>query len=322
MDNKVIKFEDKDIQFAILTPNTYLIDNELVQVESYRNNNRVAVKDINNIRIVKENVIITGYSDGNETIDCNEYDYRRNKLLENANWDEYDECYTFEDLDEEFNYRKFIRNFKQITKCIQEISDPIKVEVEKTTYDTGNKYIKSMFLNGESKRNNLFVYDRESSWIGIVNDCFKELGMEYIGDCGYNSTNNKKVWGNSNHSCIRYVTAFGSYIFGDEFSTPYKPKGTLEDMLNLYERDKAKIEKIIKTKYNKHFGRIDAKDFDFNDILDKLISARNNLDSVQSVKKTENSLYHAKRKVNAIIEEIEMLYREHKENTYNEKESN
>lgn len=302
---KIVEFKDINIKMAILKPGTYLVDGDVITVDIYMNN-KVRVKNENDIRLVRTTKVIKHYLnvDDNTIISVSEYDNRLSELLEKR-----DEDYTWESLEDEFAYRKFERTYQKIEEDIQSISEPIKIEIESIKYNTGCSYIKNLFLNGKDKTD-LFEYNQQEAWLGIVNECFKELGMSDEGDIHYSQTENKKVWGNSTHSCIRYVQAFGGFVFNDEFRNPYNKIGTLEDMLSQYNHDKNKIRKIIKTKYNKHFGKIDADDIDFVMVIDKLYSLRSAINSIESKKVTWSNQNKANKKVNEIIDYLESNFKE------------
>lgn len=307
---KVINFEDKNIKFVLLDKGTYLIDGNIVNVDSY-NKSRIKVIDENNIRKVHNNSFIEYYLniENDSKLSVIEYNNKRKELLEHKIYeDEYDEDGTWDSLENEFEYRKFEMIYKPIRKNIQTFSDPIKVEVVNTKYDSGNKFINNAYLNGDGKYD-LFVYNQHDAWLNIVDECFKELGMEFNGDCHYVMTKNEKIWGNSTHNCIRYVTAFGSYIFSDEFKNPHTLKGTLDDMTSKYNYDKNKIRKIIKTKYNMHFGEVDEDKVNFKELINDLYLLRGNINSIESKKSTWSEQNRANKKVNEIINYLESRFK-------------
>lgn len=307
---KVINFEDKNIKYILLDKGTYLIDGELITVDDYKKT-RVKVKNSNDVRIVKKNVAIDYYlnQEDNTKMTISEYDDKIKELYSHRTYEnEWDEDGKWNTLEDEYNYRKFKLVWKQITKTVQSISDPILVEEVKTIYDTGNKFIKNAYLNGDSDHD-LYIYFRGDAWLNIVIECFRELEMEFFDDCGYRATANRKIWGNGTHSYIRYVVAFGEYIFDDEYRDPKTLRGTLEDMKTTYEKDRNSIRKIIKTKYNKAFGRVDEDKVNFEQLLDNLYSLRGSINSIESKKSTWTNQNNANKKVNQIIDYIESRFK-------------
>jgi hypothetical protein len=131
-----------------------------------------------------------------------------------------------------------------------------------------------------------------------------KLGFVFSGDkSNYDIT---KEWCNSTHSCIKYAKAFGSYLFSqDRFDAKGCPRGTLEDMNKMYQRDKEDIEKIAYTKYTEKFGRIDVDEFDFKLLLSKLKGVETKLIDIDPKQKSMVSYNSVRKTVKEIIEEIQ-----------------
>ena len=307
---KVIDFEDKGIKFVLLEKGKYLIDGEVVTVNSYKEE-QVGVKDENNIRKISETKVTSHYIniEDNTKISKFEYEERKSELLKHRRSDEY-ESYIWDSLESEFNYRKFLQTWGRVDKYIQTTSDPILVEKVPVKYDTGNKFIKSAYLNGEdAPDSDLYIYSRKKAQLHIARECFDELGMTYEEDCGYEYTKKRKVWsGGNEYSGIRFVQAFGTFIFGKEYEHTTNPKGTCEDMLTIYEKDRNSIRKIIKNEYITHFGNVDENKVDFKILLKDLYSLRGSINSIESKKSTWSNQNTANRKVNEIISYLESKF--------------
>lgn len=299
-----IEITDKNIKYVLLDSGTYEIDGEIIEVEGgYYDKKSVGVKSFDNIKIVSQNTYIEKYTNGEIYKSVEEYETEKLNLLTKRKY-LYEDEYEWESLEDEYAYRKFIQVWQPIKKTIQEISKPIVVGVKTTKYETGNKYIESCFLNGINKDFNLFIYDRPRAVLDMVSECFTELGMIFEENKDYNVTGGKKIWSNSTHSCIRYVVAFGTYIFDDGWDIRNSPKGTLEDMTSKYESDRKTLRSIIINKYNKHFGKIDQGIFDFDELLKKLNFASNLLDKVDSKQKTYDEYRSG---INNLREAIEII---------------
>lgn len=283
---KGVELTDIDVKFVYLPPGRYLIDDEIVNVNGY-NKQKVPVKNINDIRIVTANRFISYYMNEDEKIiKPSEYKEQKDVLLSKSKYDdEYDEA-TWDSLEDEFAYKKFLQNWKPIYKTVQEISDPIKVEVVKSKITSKHKYIKNMFSLGNSEDVDLFVYDRYSACLNIVRDKFESLGMKYAENIHRNSTIHKKIWSNSTHSCIEYVIAFGTYIFDGTWDIKYSPRGTFEDLEAQYNKDKKILEDIIQTKYNFHFKK--DVDIDLEVLYKKIESIQSELISLDVKVKAKN----------------------------------
>lgn len=302
---KGIDIEDKNLKVVYLKSGKYLIDGEVISVESYHED-KVQVKDISNIRKITENRYIKEYVCGDEKLSVQKYNEQINKLLSKRKYDGYEE--EWESLEDEFAYRKFVQLWTAIYNTEQEISKPLLVQFEKTKYDTGCKYIHNAFLNGEDSDFTLFTYEQGLAWLGIVKECFEELGMEYKENVNYSGTNNKKIWSNSTHSCIRYVTGFGTYVFNESWGKPRVIKGTLEDVRKRYEEDRSTIRKIIIDKYNNHFGCIDVGKFDFDRLRTIISNAQSNLLDVDPKQKSYQAWEKAKDKLREAQDMIKVAY--------------
>lgn len=311
MENKVIDFEDKGIKYILLKRGEYLIDGNVVSVDSYYKE-RVKVKNEKDVRMINKNTIIDHYlnSENGIKITESEYSEKIRELYDKKVYaDEYDEDGTWETLEDEFAYRKFKTIWKPIRKDVQVLSEPLLVEVEKNIYNTNNKFIVNGFLNGDSDTD-LYVYKRESALKNIVRECFKELKMAFESNCHYAETSKRKIWGMPEHGGIRYVVAFGEYVFGDEFKNVCSIRGTLEDMKSKYEHDKNSIRKVIKTKYVTKFGEIDEDKVDFKQMLKDLYYLRGEINSIEAKKNSWSKQNSANRKVNSIIDYLEDKFEE------------
>lgn len=305
MPLKGIDIEDKNLKVVYLKSGKYLIDREVITVESY-SETKVQVKDVSNIRKITENKYVKEYVCGEEKLSVKQYDNQRDELLLKRKYDGYEE--EWESLEDEFAYRKFMQLWTPIYNTEQEISEPLLVQFEKTKYDTGCQYIHNAFLNGEDKDFTLFTYEQGQAWLGITRECFEELGMKYKENANYSATNNKKIWSNSTHSCIRYVTGFGGYVFNDSWGNPRVIKGTLEDVRKRYEYDRSTIRKIIIDKYNNHFGCIDAGKFDFDRLRTIISNAQRNLFDIDPKQKSYQAWQRAKDKLKEAQDMINVAY--------------
>lgn len=307
MDCKGIAIDDKDITFVKLSSGTYLVDGEIVKCDNYLTN-RVQCKNPNDIRIVTFHKDLVEYHCGDTKMTVAEYNDWLYKLKAECVKTEYDDYTEYNNLEDEFKYRKFVDEWKPVYVTNQYISDPIKVEIEHIQYDTGSKYIRSTFLNGTDNDETLYSYYQAEAWLDFVKECFDELGMEFERGLSYNQTANKKVWSNPDHGCIEFVVAFGTYILSDRFKNPRVIKGTLQDVKERLENDKKAIRSIIISGYKKHFGDIDAGRFDFDTLSKKLNNAMSYLNEVSPKAKTSSQYYSCMKNLREAINQISSAY--------------
>ena len=135
--------------------------------------------------------------------------------------------------------------------------------------------------------------------------------MEFRPETGYKETANAKIWGNSTISCIRYVTAFGTYPFNPSFEiSPNKKRGTLSSLLAEYDNDKDKIEKIIQDRYNETFGTLDENSINVKGCLEQLRSASINLGRLDYNKKGKDTYRRLVKNVDTAIELLQSAFKQ------------
>ena len=290
---------ESGVSFVKLKRGFYSLSGEIVQNESYSVQD-YRVNSFDEIREITKNSVITHYSDGVNILCVDEYVTKKHELSKSA-----DEEMCFDSLDEEYEYRKFIQNWTPIKKIIETISEPLTVIVECITIDTGNPYIKSEFANGKNSMD-IFFYNRKAAFLGIVRDKFNELGFEYQNKIAYEQTKGKKVWGNSTHSCVRYVTAFGKYPI--KSGDPNNSRGTLEQMISMYNSDKKNLCGILQDEYNSHFNNFNDKNINGKELLDTLKAALNMIISLDEKKKDVSNKRIIRQKMNRAIENVNKCF--------------
>lgn len=311
MKAKAVEFTDNGIKYVELTRGTYEVDGVVIECKEY--NNKVSVVDLNSVKPILRATVVCYYTtNGEDRHEVEWYEDRKNELLKKQttiDLGDYETLTKWDSLEDEFAYRKFTSLYAAVKKDIEIIGDPIKFDVTSTVLETGNPFIKSEFVNGE-KDLCLFSYNRHLALINIVTNCFTELGMKFEDNISYAKTSGVKIWGNSTHSGIQYVTAFGGYLFTDLYKNISIQRGTLESLLLRYESDKKDIERIIKTKYNIAFGSVDEKAFDFHKLLSTIKSAEYNARKIQPKQSTYTEYKTALAKLIEAITQIETSFKE------------
>lgn len=295
-----MEFVDKELIVIELKPySSYLVDGEVVNVE--RTTKRIEVVNPYDIRLVKTTNFIKHYSDG-KTIMSQE-DYIEKKCTLGKAYSDYEE--EWDSLEDEFAFRKFMEVWQPVYESQQIISEPIKVSIVRTQYDTGNPYIKNAYLALGKEKPQLFIYKRQEAICDIVEKCFISLGMtEVFKNISYDDTNNKKIWSRGGHTGVRFLVAFGTYVFDQKWDVKYDVRGTLEDCQSHYEKDKKELETIIHEKYLTHFGRFNDNTFDHRTLLKRLETITRNLDSLDVKKSALDDLSYIQREVRKAKEMI------------------
>jgi hypothetical protein len=298
-----VNVEDLEIFRVKLSTGKYLIDGEVVEI-GY-SSNVIELKSIDDIRVIIEGQVPNGKVDKDEnTITDEEWTATNNKLTSKGEWREDLENYSFEDIDDEVAYLRFRRTWKQSYKFVQNISDPIKVTVEKTVYDTGNEFIKSCLSIGKSSK--LFTYNRVQAHKSLLKDAMGRLGVPY----GDRTNNNGARYTNSSHSGIRYAQFCNNYLFSDDMKGSDSSTGTLEDVAKWYNSDKRKIESTIKLAYNKKFGKVsieDSKDH-LIEIIKTLSSISSSAKQIRSTVKSTVKPSSVGRSLDVVVAKLDQLF--------------
>jgi len=306
---KAIKFKESDYYSVELVRGSYLIDGVVKDVDTRSN---VQVKDINNIILLLRTSVISHYINGvGEVISIEKYINDIHELLSHKTYsDEDDEYGIWDSLEDEFEYKKYIQLNRSICKEVVVEADPFKIEIVESQIESGNKFIISDYINGGADPI-LWIYDKYSAYIEIAKNKFNDLDMEFRQKAEYKETANAKIWGNSTFSCIRYVTAFGTYPFNQSFEiSPNKKRGTLSSLLAEYDNDKYKIEKIIQDRYNETFGIFDEKNINVKGCLEQLRNASRNLGELDYNKKGKDTYRLLCKNVNTSIELLQSAFKQ------------
>lgn len=264
------------------------IGDKIIEVE---NGERLLVDSFDNICTVTSINYVGGYlhkSSGNE-ITVDKYEELVTPLKDKGYME--DGVMEFDNLDDEYAYRKFTQKYQTIRKTKQVVSDPKLIPLVTYQMSTENRYIQSLYALGASNsEGDNYQYNQQQAWENIVRECFTELGMGYVDNISYSQTKNKRVWSNSTHSGIRYVVAFGKYVFNDKYDKKRSHlRGSLESMKANYEADKKSIREVIISQYNTHFGTIDEGKFNFAHFRNELSSIKNKIYSMDYKKKDYSS---------------------------------
>lgn len=299
---KATHFEDVNIIFAILPQGKYFIDNEVVTT-TYQNN-KVQIKDINNVYKIEESRVINHYINGDKILLNEEYVDIKLRLENKRIKDEYE----WETLNDEFAYRKFIELWKPVYETIS-IKNRIDVEVEKTVLNSKIPFIVNYFTNDKSETT-LYQYNRIFALSTIIRNKFTELGIMYKDDAKYDDTKNEKIWSNSTHSGIEYLRAFNKYICPEEYKRIIPNyNNTLKNCEELYYKDKDFWEDYIQTQYNVAYGKIQLNEDIMRNVLISLKGSLRNLKDVKTKGNSHNDLAFAVKSLKEGINTIEKLFK-------------
>ena len=304
---KVLHIEDENINIVNLPYGVFEVDGQVVSntsYNSYNNQIKISAKDVNNIRKITTEKILVKYQDSEGfDLDVVEYENIRLHLLSKSSYNEDTEEYDWQTLEDEFAYRKFAQKWNPIYKEVLTYSDPLLVDKSSIKLDTGNPFITSGFSTCQADAT-VYTYSRSGAVAHLLEKKFESLGMEFKGNINYGATEGKKVWGNSPHSGLEYVTAFGKYIIGKDMvkRTQGSFNGTLEKLQKMYEEDKEWIENHIQALYNLHFRDSGASSVLLSEVVKGVKQAITYVNTVDVKVKSETSKRSALNVLNKLLD--------------------
>ena len=316
---KVVSIDDLGVNIVELPAGTFLVDGEVVSHagwNSYNTKHQISVKDIENVRAIYAENILVGYvptTEGitDDVLSAEGYNDFIRELRKNGSMvgGYEDQEFVWNSLEDEFAYRKFTSSWKAQYKTETTYSKPLLIDRTHILQDTGNPYIKAGFLTGEANTP-LYSYSRTNAVPDLMTKKFESLGMERKEKLSYSQTEGKKVWSNSDHSGLEYVTAFGCYIMGKPNlpKTGGEFKGSLEYLTKIYQEDKKWIEDLIQVGYNLHFRNEGASSVLIKEVWDGLktcIAYVNTMDvKVRSETSKKQALLKLQQLLNTVNVEI------------------
>lgn len=309
---KVISIDDLGVNIVELPHGNFLVDGEVVSntgYNSYNSKHQIAAKDVENVRSVYTRNILVGYVPTTEGITddvlsvegYNDFISQfRNSYTEDEDGDK-----DWNSLDDEFAYRKFVAQWKAKYKEETTYSEPLLIDRNHIRQDSGNPYIVAGFLTGRSDVP-LYSYSRSNAVASLLAKKFESLGMEFKEGLSYSQTEGKKVWSNSTHSGLEYVTAFGKYIIGKNLvpKTRGEFKGSFEYLENIYKEDKKWIEDLIQVGYNLHFRNSGASSVLLSEVSAGVKTCINYVNTMDVKVKSETSKRSALAQLNKLLESI------------------
>lgn len=299
--------KDTDTKVVLLPRGTWDLNGTNVEVTSYKDE-EVQVSSFEGIRkfSLQKNVSHYESPTGEKTLDIKTHRSQEVELLSKreliGEYEEYD-GYKWLDLESEFAYKTFQRDWIPIYREVVTYSDNIPVVIEDSGYlDTGNPFIKNAFANGgKIETISVYVYNRPEAWQTIVANKMKDLGLERVGD----SRSGLKEWSNSNHSVLEYLKMAGSYVWSKRFNTSNSLKGSLDGMIEQYNADKKEIEHLLDQKYFGIFGKFqNDKTEVIKQAISKASSALSSLVNIDPKAKSYNTKNMA---IKSLREAVDLL---------------
>lgn len=311
---KVISIDDLGVNIVQLPHGNFLVDGEVVSntgYNSYNNKHQIAAKGVENICAITTRSILTGYVpvvEGitDDILSVEAYNDFIQELKSAADYSDDDGEIVWNNLEGEFAYRKFVSQWKPQYKTETTYSEPLLIDRSHIRQDSGNAYIVAGFLTGRSDVP-LYSYNRSNAVASMLAKKFESLGMEFKEGLSYSQTEGKKVWSNSTHSGLEYVTAFGKYIIGKNLvpKTRGEFKGSFQYLEKIYKEDKQWIEDLIQVGYNLHFRNSGASAVLLSEVSAGVKTCINYVNTMDVKVKSETSKRSALAQLNKLLESVD-----------------
>jgi hypothetical protein len=298
MITTIVKVEDRDKSIVTILQGggLYIIENSggatyNVIFDTYSPKSVEIDGDIKSIRYITRSSVVTHYVKVNsdEVLSVEDYLDQERKLLAYADVDG-----DFADIDREYDYKKFTRLWVPAVKVFESIGDPLNFAVIPTRFDTGSKYISSMYSYGGDPK--VFKLDLYS----LAMDTF----LEKMNELEVTTTSTPVRYENADHSCIRFAKLSNTYIFDRDFDYDKNStyKGTLEACKDLMNNIRKRIRDQIQVKYNilNPSAALVKGDLPFLSVnlLPKLESLQRNINNMTAVKDSKTDHAHSKTLIN------------------------
>ena len=290
---QVTYFQDEDFYFFKVPYNqrsTILVDGKsLPQDTPYYKEIEVTSKTLPKIELVNTKTFVSAYKDSKGTeITPEEYQKTIALLTAGATENE-DGTLVFDDLDEEYKYKKFIREYQAVYGTTSTITE-VQTVVVTAMIDTGSPYLTAVFRT-DSTNPHLVSYNKAQHQIDVVHAWAK--------------TNQVQV-DIPTHSHLKYAKVNGKYVFDNTYE---KVTPELLTFTEAHARIQ-EVERAVKSCLNSAI--ITADSVTLIDLLIRIKSMKSKTDYISGPKKTTEALNAIRRELSVMQKELEELTREPK----------
>lgn len=295
-----IILSDLNIKYTTVNTGVYLVDGkDVVEVHT-----RTKIPFVNTIQEITRTRIVDHYEFEGATLSPTKYNEQIEILLSKC-----DDDMEFRLLEDEFAYKKFIRDWTAVYISKETISEPISfTKTIEIVTESGNPYITSFFSIG--KEVDMFTYNRQKARYDIVQKLMKQFGMEFKSNADYSETKTSKVWYCKSTDSLRFCVGFGTYLFSDEESLYANRNGSLDGLIKLYDEDVLNLTEYISSRYKLCFGAFESDLFNFQEIYLKLDNLITNVRKLRVNKSDTHSQRYVLSELVDIRRSIELAHKE------------
>jgi len=232
----VTYFTDKELYYFELPYGEWIVNNKKYTVSNYQPDKLNSLLEPEIFKVNKSTKIkyYENVSEPNmHKIAVDAYSQSLSALIGFAIWSESDEEYRFEKLEDEFAYKKFLRDWKPVYEEVIS-KEKVDIEIRHAMLDTGNEFIKPLFCVDSTKPE-------------LVQVMFAAYQMKVVKDwCNKHVPDAYEI---PNHSHLEYAKISGQYVFTGtktEFNGQYPIRVMhYDEAVKLLDTEKKKIEGIL-----------------------------------------------------------------------------
>lgn len=246
----------------------------------------VTVKSLDEIKCYRTiPASITHYENNGAIMSIMDFRNSVDELLSKGE-EQYDE-YVFDCLDDEYRYKKFIRDWRPVYSESYEEIAPLEFVITEIRTNSGDPDIISLW-NSPTVDNKLYSFDRH------------RFSLKYF---QFLCERKELVNTVPSHGGLRYAQINNKYLFDSTFDWSKHPAyiGTLEQC----KHEKQKILEAIERTINIHTKSKDAELVDAAGVLEALYKIRDYVGNVTPISKTRASYSLSINSINSLIKMIE-----------------
>lgn len=290
---------DKGIYYVELQTGLYEIDGVKTNIDYSSNKVIIDLDSSPEIYKITHLKKIKYYKDtvGN-TLLPEDYNSRINELTKNS--ERYGDDYEFNDIDEEYEYKKFYKSYQPEFESI-EVKTKVIYSIKYNVYNLP-KYIEPMRkINGDLK-STIYIYNQAKHIL--------DLTKTALLDIGYSQTDREST--KEGEFYLRSDSIRFGKIDKCEFLTikisglrPYEEKGiykdTYEKVFALYNKNTDNIQNAVNT-WN--YSKKSLKDRSYNDVIEVLNNIQNYVTKIETKNKTSSFKTSAQKLLTSLIQEF------------------
>lgn len=281
--NKALFIEEENYYLVRLTPGVYMIDGYLTTIDN--SNKEIAVYDINDIILLEyEQKIIHYVNVDGEELSIKKYDEKIQELTKNAVFDDF---WRFKE--EEYEFKKFKRDWIPFTKKILTKQTDVPIEVERIQIKTDNEFIVPVYFS-DGEFSSIYKYNRANALMSKFKELVKTLNL--VESEKLNLVESEKKNTNTyylpTHSFLKFARICGEYIFNDNYDTHAVKtiSGTLDELKVKYEKDMKDITTRVFAAYNLANDR--NLNLNYKQVLNKFLIIKDFVNKIDSKVATLN----------------------------------